>query len=53
LKSKEVDNTLARFGTLSTDVDFEGYWIVGKNLKLTGVSIQQVQNPPEEWFYTI
>ena len=32
---------------------FEGYWIVGKNLKLTGVSIQQVQNPPEEWFYTI
>ena len=30
---------------------FEGYWIVGKNLKLTGVSIQHVQNPGYDWFY--
>ena len=31
---------------------FEGYWIVGDNLKLQGSNIKVVQNPPDEWFYT-
>ena len=29
---------------------FEGYWIVGDNLKLKGVNIQTVQNPSDDWF---
>jgi hypothetical protein len=39
-------------GTLAIKY-FEGYWIVGDNLKLMDASIQEVENPSYEWFYTI
>jgi hypothetical protein len=32
---------------------FEGYWIVGDNLKLKAASIKVVSDPPYDWFYDL
>jgi S1-C subfamily serine protease len=37
-------------GTLAVKY-FEGYWIVGENLKLMDANIKEVINPSYEWYY--